>query len=177
MDFYLALKVLHVIAAAIWVGGGITMLILSAVASQEADRQLAMIRDFSRLGPIFLPLAILVVLSGGTLVFTGHWGAAPWVLATLVTVGTSFVLGGAFVGPTMDRVEKLAASGDAAGALAVGRPLVKIGRIEQALHIATICLMVAKPGWTGVAAIAAVAAICVMAVIVRDHRAGTGVPA
>ena len=174
MDIYIALKVLHVIAAAIWVGGGITMLVLSMVASQEADRRLAMLRDFSRLGPIFLPLAVVVVLTGGTLVFTGHWGAAPRVLATLVTVGSSFVLGGAFLGPIMERVEKLAATGDVAGALAVGRPLVPIGRIEQALHIATICLMVAKPGWAGVAV---AAALCIATVILRDRRAGSPIPA
>lgn len=177
MDFYLSLKVLHVIAAAIWVGGGITLVILSMVASKEDSRQLALMRDFARLGPVFLPLAVVVVLTGGTLVFTGHWGAAPWVLATLVTVGTSFVMGAVFIGPTSERVEKLAAAGDAEGAMRTARPLLPLSRIEQVLHVATVCFMVAKPGWTGVAAVAAVAVICVVAVIVWDRRASTPMPA
>ena len=172
MDLYPVLKVVHVLAATVWVGGGISLLLMTLTAPRTPDRLFASMEQMGRLGPLlFMPASILTVLSGGTLVLTGAWGAQPWIVAALSLVAVTFAVGALVIGPTGGKIAARLVEGDRDGAYALGLRVLRIARIDQAAQILVVVLMVAKPAtWLGVAEIAVVVAALATAVLLAETR-------
>jgi uncharacterized membrane protein len=151
MDPYLLLKFVHVVGAILWVGGATIMTILALILDRRPDGRdlITAINFFALLGNrVFLPLSLLVIVTGLTLAWLGSWGFAAWtVLAAVVVVGTT-VLGAAVLGPAVDRAQRLSAEGDVAGALSLGRKVLRLVKIDLGGQFGIIALMVLKPGWS-----------------------------
>lgn len=163
MDLYLILKLLHVVAAILWVGGASIMTLLVIVLERRGDDEatLGTTAHLSLLGNrVFLPLSLFVIATGLPMAWLGGWGLQAWtVLATLIVVLTAG-LGGAVLGPTLDRaVHEWKVEGDTPKAIATGRRLLRLVKLDLGAQFAIISLMVLKPGWTDPAL--AVPAACV----------------
>lgn len=172
MHLYPLLKLVHVLAAILWVGGGLTIIIMTLTAGRDPDRILGTIGIMARLGNVlFTPASLLTVISGATLVFAGAWGAQPWIVAALATVFVTFGVGALYLGPTGGAISAMAAGGDRSGALALAQTLFRVARIDQTLQVTVVVLMILKPvTWTGALGIVALGLAVGLAAYIADGR-------
>jgi uncharacterized membrane protein len=175
MDLYSLLKLVHIVGAILWVGGATIMTILVLLIDRRNDDRetMAAVTHLGLLGNrVFLPLSLLVILSGLILAWLGSWGFAAWtVLAFVAVVGTSG-LGGAVLGPTLERSIALWKEGRESEAIALCRRVLRLVKLDLAAQFAIIALMVLKPGWTDTALIVPAACVAVGAALyLRDGSA------
>lgn len=175
MDLYTGLKFVHVVAATLWVGGNLVFALLAFLARHDRARQLDILRQVSALGfTVFLPSSLVLFLTGGILIWVGAWGADLWIVGGLAAAAGSFVLGAAVLGPTLAKVMMLADSGEPDWALELAGSILWVARVEQALLILAVALMVTKPGWEALPVFGILAAILVAALAglgLREARA------
>lgn len=165
MTAYDAYLVVHVAAAAVWVGSAFAMALLGLRASLagSAERAVAFAADSAWLGlRLYLPANLAVLVSGVLLVHEGNWTYEPlWIQLALAGFVVSFLTGALFFGPGWPRVAKLAA-GEGAGSPAVrahcGRLLLGT-RLDLGLLLGVIVVMTAKPTGDDVGALVVTAAI------------------
>ncbi len=152
MELLLLLKLAHVVGAILWVGGASILTLLVVILDRRGDDAATMagVSHVALLGNrVFAPLGLLVIASGLLLAWLAGWGFAAWtVLATAIVVGT-FLLGALVLGPSCERaVRTWEATGDAAGAVVLGRQVLRLVKLDLGAQFAIIGLMVLKPGWT-----------------------------
>jgi uncharacterized membrane protein len=142
---------LHITAAMVWIGGAITAHVFGVLAKRSGDpsQSAALGRSLGFVGMyVFLPSAIVVVLTGGLLVEDGNWDwGEPFVVFGLV--GWALVVAVAF-GYVVREMGKAGARMAAEGptpelAARVGR-LVLIARVLIVVLVAIVFVMVVKPG-------------------------------
>jgi uncharacterized membrane protein len=145
---YLAL---HVVAIVVWVGGDITLTTLGIVFERKGDGEA--LAQLGKMGAwigtrVYTPTLFAVFALGVVLVEKGNWGwdtfwidfsIAGWAIATIVGV--------AFVGPELGRIDKAAAELGPTSP-EVGRRvkrLFTVFRFDTALLVLIVIAMVAKP--------------------------------
>ena len=164
MDFYSVFKLLHVLCAIAWVGGGLTLMAASILASRaNNDAGLMSGLDvMNRLGKTwFVPASLLTVVFGAvTATFGGMW-TEPWVILGLAGFASTFLTGLLLIEPEGRKIGGLIEAGDMAGAVVQGKRLLTIGQFDYCVMIAVIIDMVMKPGPTDFVVLAVMAAIVV----------------
>lgn len=152
MSLYEILLWVHVTGAVLWVGGGVTFLMVAerALASGDVPRIQNALDDAERLGKrFFMPLSILTLAAGIWLVLEGGWGfTQPFVIGGIAGLVASAVLGGAVLTPVS---EKLATGLRAAGSVTpeVHASIIKLrnlARLDSAILLVVVFLMTTKPG-------------------------------
>ena len=142
---------LHITAAIVWIGGAIAGQVFGVLAKRSGDpsQSAAFGRSMSFVGMyVFLPSALVVVLTGALLVGDGNWDwGEPFVVFGLV--GWAVVAATAF-GYVLREMGKAGARMAAEGpspelAARVGR-LVLIARVLIVVLVAIVFVMVVKPG-------------------------------
>ncbi len=171
MNIYLILKTLHVLAAITWVGGGLACTALMTMSGRDGDRLLRTLGVLAPIGAVMGPSSLVVMLTGGLLVWTGAWGFAPWIAVSLACAGTGFLIGAFKIGPAFGRVGRMLAEGDRRGALAQVAALTWPGRIEQALLITTVVFMVVKPAPADMAPVGLILAVLFAAIAAQTRMA------
>jgi hypothetical protein len=143
-----------------------TVLALIVMARGDDRDSLSLMRYFGLAGNrVFLPVSLLVVVSGLVLAWLGSWGFAAWtVLAFLIVVCTA-TLGGAVLGPSLERAIKLDDEGKTAEAMVLGRKVVRLVKLDLGGQWAIISLMVLKPGWLDLGLIVPAAALAIGAAL------------
>lgn len=163
MDWYSICKFLHIVAAIVWLGGALIMVILG----MAADRA----RDDKDIVAIVLKVAwaaerVYVPASMATLVFgivattiNGLWSAL-WVNLGFVGIVVTICLGVFVLTP---RAKRAKAAYEAGGAtpevIAISRDILTIARFDMAVLFTVVADMVLKPGpgdWGMLAVFAAV---------------------
>lgn len=182
MDPYEVLKLVHIGAMIVWIGSGLGLLVLFAAAEQWHDEGdvLRVVKGASILGPsLSVPSGLLVLVTGLGLVWGGGFGWEAWVLLSLLGVAAVFALGAGIVGPRLEWATLVwERDGDTAQALACGRRAMRIARLDQVLQFAILSLMVTRPGWEDVGALATLGILAtVAAVLVLRPAPGTASPA
>jgi uncharacterized membrane protein len=111
------LHLIHVVAAAMWVGGGVTISVIGARARRSDEP--AVVRDFARLLSyvglrVFTPAVVVVLLSGIWLVLAdAEWAfTQTWVLLALAAFAVAFLIGAVYLSRSALRLERLAAEPD-----------------------------------------------------------------
>jgi uncharacterized membrane protein len=147
-------KLLHVVFAVVWVGGGTGLLILSLLAQRanEPHELAVLVKYAEQLGmKVFTPSGAIVVLFGAILTEKAGWGwGSFWIDFALVIWAVSFVVGAAVLGPTAKKIkEAYAASG---GELtpeieALQRRILAIMRFDVVLLLLIVIDMTAKPSF------------------------------
>jgi uncharacterized membrane protein len=168
MDFVSLLKFVHVCAAVLWVGGGITMLLggFLLARTRPAEDQLAHIRMVALLGPrIFMPASIVTLLSGLSLQFAAGWGWQPFTVLGLIGVAVTATFGAMVLGPSCERAVKMAQSWGAVSALPMLRRIYRLAALDYAVQISIVFLMVTKPGWQDLAILAGLGAVITLAAL------------
>jgi uncharacterized membrane protein len=152
MDLYEALKSIHVLAAVIWVGGAFTLQFLGtrALASRDPQQIASFGQSAEWIGMrVFMPASLVVLVFGIWAVFEGSWSFADfWILWGLLGVAFSAIVGTAYLGPESARVGALADKRGTDDPEVVRRRdrLVLVSRIELAILLTVVFVMVTKPG-------------------------------
>ena len=149
--WYQTWKALHVLAAIVWVGGGIMLQLLAFMILRENDP--ARLAKFSKDAEYismrtFIPASLVLLALGFVLMDQGGWAYKFWVIFALVGFALSFLSGAFVIGPEAGRVGKLTAERGGVDEEIAGRieRLLLYSRVELAI-IALIAMdMVLKPG-------------------------------
>ena len=142
---------LHLSGAIVWIGGATVAQIFGVLAQRSGDpaQSAAFGRSMGFIGPkIFMPAAIVVLVSGVLLTEDGNWDWGEWFIV-LGIVGWSLVAFVAFAYLTraMGRVgARLAAEGPSPELGAEVTKLVLLARVLIAVLFLIVLVMVVKPG-------------------------------
>lgn len=168
MDLYTTFKLLHVLCALAWVGGGFTLLFSSILASRARDTQalLSGLDTMNRLGKTwFIPASFLTVVFGAiTATFGGMWGEL-WVILGLAGFASTFLTGLLLIEPQGRKIAAMLEAGQIDDVVGVGRRLIDIGKFDYAVMLMVIADMVLKPGPTDFVVLAVMAAVIIAAAI------------
>jgi len=152
-DVYDTLKWVHIMAAIVWVGGGIFVQIYASRMRRagEDDRLAAFARDVEKLGNmVFLPASVVVLVMGIAMVWYApfiEWNDT-WILLGLLGILSTALFGALFIGPEAGKVGSLSlerGAGDPEVRARIKR-LFLVSRIDLAVIIFVIAMMVFKPG-------------------------------
>jgi uncharacterized membrane protein len=147
------LKLVHVLAAIVWVGGGIFVQIYATklLRAQDPMRLAAFARDIGSLGQkLFMPAALTVALIGVVIVIYAPFinFTDLWIALGLLGAVSTFVTGAFFIGPESERLGALGqerSPDDPEVQRRIAR-IFKISRIDQAVIVLVVVDMVLKPG-------------------------------
>ena len=146
-----SLLLVHVLAAMIWLGGGVLLVAFGrrTLRRGNAGATTAYLRDSEFAGQVFGASTALVLGSGIWLVFeVSAWGFdQAWILVGLILGGAMFLMGPAYHVPQVKRrivaaEEKGGTHSDVVGA--VGRWL-RIATVEVGVMVFVLWLMIVKP--------------------------------
>ena len=157
MTWYTFFKSLHVVAAAIWVGGAfiIQAYAFRILRSNDARRTADFAKDSEIVSMrVFIPTTWILLLAGiGMMVNLDlSWGQ-NWIVLGLISWALSFVVGAGFLGPESGRISKIVESEgpESPSAQARIRRILLVSRLELVILLTVIVNMVAKPvgnaGW------------------------------
>lgn len=152
MTLYELLVIVHVLAAAVWIGGGVTFTLLAsrAWASRDDARVLELTRMGDHVGTrMFAPAAFVLLGAGIWAVAEGNWewgdawvsiGFAGWIIGFLIAIGWHSAEG--------RRIREAVDEGGAAGPRArrIATTGMVVGLVELAVLVVVVWAMVAKPG-------------------------------
>src|SRR5213593_1136169 len=104
-------KAAHVLAAVIWVGGGVAVNVLAILTQREKDplRMVQFAKQAEFVGQrIFTPMSLAVLGFGfGMIENAGYGYDFTWIKIALAGWGLSFLVGAGFLGPESGRLGRL----------------------------------------------------------------------
>jgi hypothetical protein len=178
VGWYELLKLLHILGALIWVGGGVALLgfIIKASLAKSDSILVDTIMQTDWYPPaLFGPAAAVILLSGLALAFFYRLWSELWlILGLLGMIGNFAVI--PIISSQATRIKLAADSGDLSRAAAIGRnEFLPVIAFDLALLVIIVADMVLKPsaddwGLLIVFAIALLAAIVVLLVPSRRKR-------
>jgi uncharacterized membrane protein len=144
-------KVLHVLAAVVWVGGGVLLTIL-ALLTQRANDPVALAnigRQAEFVGTrIFIPSSVIVLVFGIAMIEKGElgWGHF-WIDAALVGWAITFVAGAGFFGPQTKRLNALVEEHGVEHPIVQSKlnQILTVARLDIAMLLLVVADMTAKP--------------------------------
>lgn len=140
----------HVLAAVIWVGGGVALNVLGTrlVKTSNADAVAGFAGQSAFIGSrIFAPASLLLFLAGVVMTLDRWAFEDLWIAIGVAGFLYSFITGAAIIGPLSGRTGKLIAERGAADPRVTAniRKLFLFGRIEMVVMIVVIAAMTFKP--------------------------------
>ncbi|ESY82767.1 hypothetical protein X739_26530 [Mesorhizobium sp. LNHC220B00] len=149
MDWYSIVKLLHILSAMLWVGGGFTLMVQATLADRAGNIQgtLQAMRATGELGNrFFAPMSMLTLVFG--LIMCWFWiGFSDlWVLIGLAGYAATFCIGMFVFNTTADRMAAMIArDGVTPAALGYGQRILRAARFDYAVMLVIITDMVLKP--------------------------------
>ena len=149
--WYALFRVVHVVLAVFWVGGGLTLTILGLRAERIDDPNEAAVlaRQAGFIGErFFAPAGLIVFLMGIAMMINSSWGWGHfWIVAGLVGYASTFIVGVAILSPMAKKID---ASAEANGpthpeTLALVDRIMLIARFDVAVLMLVVLDMVTKP--------------------------------
>ena len=149
-SFYVGLKVLHVLAAVLWIGAAATVSLMIFPLGRSGDRaRFAAILPAASgfLRRVVGPASGLVLLSGVGMGIVGHTGMPLWVILGLTGVLVHFIFAATVVRRSWEQLAQLAAASppDEAGFVAAVRRADIAYRYYVLLLVSVVVVMVLKP--------------------------------
>jgi len=150
-DWYAIFRVVHVVLAVFWVGGGLTLTVLGLRAERLDDpvEMATLARQAAFVGEkLFAPTGLVVLLMGIALVINGHLGWDHfWVIAALVGYAATFVTGIAVLSPLAKKVDVLLTEKgpEAPETVAAIQKILLVARVDIAVLLLVVADMVTKP--------------------------------
>jgi len=142
----------HIMAAIVWVGGAVASQIISirVMKAGDAGRKAALAGELEWMGThVFTPASGILLLFGIFLVIKDNWDwGEPFIGGGLAIWLVSTVLGTAFFGPELGRIQKLTEAEGAESPAVMERVkrLLIVSRVELGLLVLAVFLMSTKPG-------------------------------
>ena len=141
----------HIMAAIVWVGGGISLQILGTRISRSGDRErlFEMAGEFEFIGTrVFAPSSLLLLGLGIWMVIIGPWNfGMTWIDLGLAMFAYSFVSGAFYLGPQLNRMKAIAATEgpESEHVAELVHRLFVVSRIELTFLVLIVLDMVIKP--------------------------------
>lgn len=139
----------HILAAALWVGGGACLAALAIAARRQTDQaqEVAFVRLGGSIGGPFFGTAGLILLGFGiALVQKGNWGwDEAFVIWGLCAFAFSMVTGIAFYGMQLKRIERALERGNQDDVRRALDVYYRVGRIDTLVLVSAVFAMSAKP--------------------------------
>ncbi|MEX0790553.1 MAG: DUF2269 family protein [Actinomycetota bacterium] len=147
---YEFLLFIHVLAAVIWVGGGITVNILGdrLVKETNPDALAGFVRQTAFVGSrVYAPVSALLFIAGVFMVLDRWDFQDLWIAIGVVGFLYSFITGAAILGPLSGKTGKLIEEQGADDPKVVSniKKLFMFGRVEAVVMIIVIAAMTVKP--------------------------------
>lgn len=146
---YETYKLLHVLAAMVWVGGSIIAQVFGARAGRSGDpkRTLDFTRDMEVAGRVFTVAGVLTLVFGVLMVLDSPVieFEQAWIVIGFIGIAAGVVLGAGFYGPKVKGAIAQMESGDA-GAAATIKQVIVVSQAEVVLLLVVVWAMVFKPG-------------------------------
>ncbi len=178
MEFYPYAKFLHILFAALWIGGGVAMIMLGIAAARARDdgRLVSVVLQVVWLAErLFIPASVLAVTFGIVMVFLAHSFRELWILLGLAGFAATFVTGVFIIKPMAEKVAAIAAAeGASPAAAALGRRILRTSVFDYVAIVLVAAVMVLKPTAADVGLLLAMGAILVGAgfvCLIRPRRA------
>lgn len=147
-DFLLAV---HLLAAVMWVGGGVTLHLMGRLATAAGgERLVAYTREANTIGPrLYAPLSLLLLTAGILLVDeAGYEFSQAWISIALAGWLVSFALGVGFYPGQQKKLEEIVASEgpDAPRVMQVYDRVQNVNLAELGILLLVVVDMAVKPG-------------------------------
>jgi uncharacterized membrane protein len=149
--WYFLFKLVHVVGAVIWVGGGMTLTILALRAERSGDpgEMATIARQAAFVGErIFAPVGLLVFLMGIAMVINLHWGwGTTWIVIGLIGYVITFLTGLLVLSPQAKRITKLMETkgAEAAETQAAIQRILLVARVDMGVLLLVVADMILKP--------------------------------
>jgi len=150
-NWYSVFRVVHVVVAVFWVGGGLTLTVLGLRAESLDDpaeiatlaRQAAFVGE-----KLFAPAGLIVLLMGIAMVLNADlgWGHF-WIVAALVGYAVTFATGVGVLSPLAKKVDALITEqgAESPAAQAAIRKILLVARVDVAVLLLVVADMTTKP--------------------------------
>jgi uncharacterized membrane protein len=150
-NWYSVFRVVHVVVAVFWVGGGLTLTVLGLRAESLDDpaeiatlaRQAAFVGE-----KLFAPAGLIVLLMGIAMVVNADlgWGQF-WIVAALVGYALTFATGVGVLSPLAKKVDALITEegAESPAAQAAIRKILLVARVDVAVLLLVVADMTTKP--------------------------------
>jgi uncharacterized membrane protein len=185
MTWYTFFKSVHVIAAAIWIGGQVMIQAYAfrILRTGDGKRQAEFAKETELISMrLFIPTTWILLLAGIAMMINLDWSwGQNWIVFSLIAFALSFVVGAGFLGPEGGRIAHLIEreGPESPAAQARIRRILAVSRAELVVLLAVIVNMVVKPagnaGWFW--GLLAVMVLGVVAVFATYRRAEQQLPA
>jgi uncharacterized membrane protein len=144
------LKLIHVLAAIVWLGGGIMTQVLSLrMKTAEPPHRLGFARDMVYAGQrVFLPAAAVSLVFGVWMVLDrdAFEFSQAWILIGLIGLATTATVAAAFIIPQTKKAVSLIESGNGPAAGVIIGKVTPFVRINLLILVVVAWAMVFKPG-------------------------------
>lgn len=157
MTWYTFFKSVHVVAAAVWVGGALMIQAFAfrILRTGDGQRQADFAKDSEVVGMrVFMPTTWILLLAGIAMMINLDWSwGQNWIVFGLISFALSFVLGAGFLGPEGGRIAAILEreGPNSRAAQARIRRILVLSRAELVVLVAVVFNMVVKPtgnaGW------------------------------
>jgi len=150
-NWFAVFKLIHVLVAVFWVGGGVllTALALWAMGKHDPEEMATVARQAAFVGErLFAPAGLIVLAMGITMVINDHIGfGTTWVVIGLVGYAATFTTGIAFLSPRAKRIAELLETKGAAApeTQAAIKEILLISRIDVGVLLLVVADMLMKP--------------------------------
>jgi len=141
---------LHLLAAAIWIGGNVYFHILMARAKAAGDvgRMGYLGQEADWIGNrFFIASAVILLVTGPLLVDELGYDYEFWIVSALVVLAASFATGALYLGPQGNKLgEMMQAQGFTDATRAQFQKVLTVSRVETTLLVLVVIDMAVKPG-------------------------------
>ena len=150
-NWYAIFRVVHVVVAVFWVGGGLllTVLGLRAERAEDPNEMATLARQAAFAGEkLFAPAGLIVLAMGIAMMININWGWGKfWVVAGLVGYALTFVTGIGVLSPLAKKIDLLLKEkGPAAPETqAAIQRILLVARFDIAILLLVVADMVTKP--------------------------------
>jgi uncharacterized membrane protein len=149
--WYALFRVVHIVFAVFWVGGGLLLTILGLRAERSTDpaEMATLARQAAFAGErFFAPAGLIVLFMGIAMMINTDWGWGKfWVIAGLVGYAATFVTGIGFLSPQAKKIDALLTEQgpSAPETQAAIQRILLIARVDIGVLLLVVADMVTKP--------------------------------
>ena len=149
--WYALFRVVHVVLAVFWVGGGLLLTILGLRAERSTDpmEMATLARQAAFAGErFFAPAGLVVLLMGIAMMINTNWGWGKfWVIVGLIGYAATFVTGIGVLSPLAKKIDELLTEKGptAPETQAAIQRILLVARIDIGVLLLVVADMVTKP--------------------------------
>jgi uncharacterized membrane protein len=149
--WYALFRVVHVVLAVFWVGGGLLLTVLGLRAERSTDpmEMATLARQAAFAGErFFAPAGLVVLLMGIAMMINTNWGWGKfWIVVGLIGYAATFVTGIAFLSPLAKKIDQLLTEKGptAPETQAAIQRILLIARVDIGVLLLVVADMVTKP--------------------------------